>query len=133
MMNLEKKGNNSLSLFDAFNSMFNDAFAKEMKTDIEETDKEYVLSIEVPGVKKEEIELSFTNDTLTINVKKEDKKEDNKNYITKEISTLEMNRSYYLDDVDENQIEAKLENGILTVNLKKQEKKINNKHQIAIE
>ena len=44
-----------------------------------------------------------------------------------------MNRSYYLDDVDENQIEAKLENGILTVNLKKQEKKINNKHQIAIE
>ena len=133
MMNLEKKGNNSLSLFDAFNSMFTDAFAKEMKTDIEETDKEYVLSIEVPGVNKEEIQLSFTNDTLTINVKKEDKKEANKKYITQEISTLEMNRSYYLDDVDENQIEAKLDNGILTVHLKKQEKKNPNRRQITVE
>ena len=133
MMNLEKKGNNSLSLFDAFNSMFTDAFAKEMKTDIEETDKEYVLSIEGPGVNKEEIHLSFTNDTLTINVKKEDKKEANKKYITQEISTLEMNRSYYLDDVDENQIEAKLDNGILTVHLKKQEKKNPNRRQITVE
>ena len=35
--------------------MFNDAFAKEMKTDIEETDKEYVLSIEVPGVKMKKL------------------------------------------------------------------------------
>ena len=133
MMNLEKKGNNSLSLFDTFNSMFTDAFAKEMKTDIEETDKEYNLSIEVPGVKKEEIEISFANDTLTINVKKEDKKDNKKNYITKEISTLEMNRSYYLDNVDEDNIEAKLENGILSIKLQKKNTKESNRHQITIE
>lgn len=133
MMNLEKK-ENSYGLWDTFSDMFNDAFAKEMKTDIEETDKEYVLNIEVPGVNKENVAITFDNDTLTVNVTKDDKKESkDKNYISKERSTLNMTRSYYLENVDETKITAKLENGILNLHLEKLLNIPNPKKVICIE
>ena len=52
MMNLDKKNENNLSLWDSFSSLWNDAFTKEMKTDIEETENEYVLSVEIPGIRR---------------------------------------------------------------------------------
>jgi HSP20 family protein len=134
MMNLEKKNENSYSLWDSFNDMFHDAFAKEMKTDIEETDTEYVLNVEVPGVKKEEVSVTFSDDTLTIEVKKEENKEDkDKNYLSKERSGLNMVRSYYLENVDETKVSAKLDNGILTLHLEKQKDIPNPKKVINIE
>ena len=133
MMNLEKK-NDGYGLLDTFNDMFTDAFKKEMKTDIEETDKEYVLNVEVPGVSKEDLSLTFDDDTLTIHVKKSNKKDNkDKNFISKEISTLDMTRSYYLEGVDEENINAKLENGVLTLHLKKLENIPSPKRVISIE
>lgn len=133
MMNLENK-NDRYSLWDTFNDMFTDAFSKEMKTDIEENEDGYLLNVEIPGVSKEDINLSFEDDTLTIHVKKSNKKDDkNKNYIAKERSTLDMTRSFYLENVDENSISAKLDNGILTIGLTKLKNIPNPKKVISIE
>lgn len=131
-MELAKK-NNSLGIFDMFNDMFSDAFSKEMKTDIEETDKEYILNVEVPGVKKENITVSFDSDNLIIKVKQDEETKEEKNYVTKERYSMEMSRSYYLENVDENNISAKLENGILTLHINKILKKEEPKKLITIE
>ena len=135
MMNLDKKNDNSLNLWDSFTSLWNDAFSKEMKTDIEETDKEYILSVELPGMKKENVSVTFNDDELTIRVKKEEKtKEDkDKSYICKERTSIDMTRSYYLENADENNITAKMENGILTLNVGKQKDISNPKKVINIE
>jgi HSP20 family protein len=134
MMNDIKKNEEGLSLFDSFQSLFTDAFKREMKTDITETKDAYELSIEVPGIKKEDLEISFTDDTLTIHAKKNDKtKEENKSYIAKERSTLDMERSYYLENADEENITARMDNGILYVNVLKKKDIANPKKVINIE
>lgn len=133
-MNDIKKNEEGLSLFDSFQSLFSDAFKKEMKTDITETKDAYELSIEVPGIKKEDLEISFTDDTLTIHARKNDKtKEENKSYIAKERSTLDMERSYYLENADEENITARMDNGILYVNVLKKKDIANPKKVINIE
>lgn len=135
MMNDIKKNENGLSLWDSFSSLWNDAFSKEMKTDIEETSDKYVLAIEVPGISKDNITVTFEDNTLTVHVKSETKKEDKeeKSYIRKERTTMDMERSYYLDDVDENSITAKIENGILTLSVSKLKEKVNPKKVIQID
>ena len=134
MMNDIKKNEEGLSLFDSFQSLFTDAFKREMKTDITETKDAYELSIEVPGIKKEDLEISFTDDTLTIHARKNDKtKEENKSYIAKERSTLDMERSYYLENADEENITARMDNGILYVNVLKKKDIANPKKVINIE
>lgn len=133
-MNDIKKNEEGLSLFDSFQSLFSDAFKKEMKTDITETKDAYELSIEVPGIKKEDLEISFTDDTLTIHARKNNKtKEENKSYIAKERSTLDMERSYYLENADEENITARMDNGILYVNVLKKKDIANPKKVINIE
>lgn len=134
MMNEIKKNDTNVSLWDSFQSLFSDCFSREMKTDIEETSDSYLLAVEVPGISKEDLEITFTDDTLTIRVKKDEKKENNdKSYIAKERCTMNMERSYYLENADEDKISAKMENGILYVNVLKKKDISNPKKVINIE
>ena len=125
-------------MLELMNSMFDDFYRDlsvkgNMPTDIEETDKEYIVSVNVPGVNKENINISFDDSYLTINVNSNEEKEDDNNYIRHEIRSYDMSRSYYLDNVDENSIKAKLVDGVLTINVAKMEKKTPEKKLIAIE
>ena len=52
MFDLTNKNND---LFDCFTGMFNDAFAKELKTNIKEDENTYYLEVETPGIAKENI------------------------------------------------------------------------------
>ena len=134
MIDLDKKNEKNLSVWDSFSSLWNDAFTKEMKTDIEETENEYVLSVEVPGMNKENVSVTFSDDTLTIHVAREENKDNkDKSYICKERTSINMERSYYLENADENQITAKMENGILTLNVGKLKNISNPKKVISIE
>lgn len=127
----EKK--NDLSVFDGFDDFFQELVGRQMKTNIEENDKEYILESEIPGVKKEDISLSVKDDYLTIKVETKNSKENkNKNYLIKERGDVLMTRSFYLANVDQDNIKAKYENGILTVTLGKVEIK-NKKGSIIIE
>ena len=121
MYNLETKNNNGfMSLFDEFNDFFTDTLAKDMKTNILENENDYVITSEIPGVNKDNVKIDVSDNTLTITVeKKNEDKNDNKNYIVKEISESTLTRSFYLDNMDEENITTKMDNGILTITVSK--------------
>lgn len=100
-----------------------------MKTDIKETDKEYVLDVEMPGFDKSNISLKYENGYLTVSAKKDDK--DDAHYIRRERS-VSCSRSYYMGDVDQTLIKAKYENGILAVSVPKEKPEQSN-HVISID
>jgi HSP20 family protein len=114
------------SLFDSF---FNDSispslngFGSQMKVDIKENEKDYVIEAEMPGVNKDEINIEMRDDRLTIAVQKnEDSEEERDNYIRKERRTSSMSRSFYVADVKPEEIKAKFENGVLSITLPKSE------------
>ncbi len=121
--NDEKKNN----IVDDVQNFFMDSFFsnKALKTDIVETDQEYLLEVELPGVEKKDVSLDFNNQYLTLSVNQEDSTEaKEKHYIRKERSRFSYSRSYYLDKADENKIKAKLENGVLLITVGKSDEEI---------
>jgi HSP20 family protein len=91
---------------------------------IEETDEDFKLSLEVPGFKKDDFKVSLENDRLTISAHREDSKEsENKNFTRKEFSTTNFSRSFVLGEhlVDGEKISASYDSGILAVQLPKKE------------
>ena len=131
-----KKSNDEkkMNLVDEFQNIFMDSFFsnKTLKTDIIENENEYVLIVDVPGVNKNNIDIDFNNQYLTLSVNQSESKEDeNGKYIRKERGSYSYSRSYYLDKASEDKIKAKLENGILTITAGKCENKI--KKSISID
>ena len=131
---------NNFNTFDIFDDMMNAFFkpttfssrAMQMRADIEENEKEYALSVDLPGFDKKDIELSLENGYLTINAKKEEK-EEGKNYIRRERS-CSCSRTFYVGDaVSEEDVKAKFSNGTLTLNIPKLDKKELPKKSIEIE
>jgi len=112
-----------------FESFFNDSFFPSlhqvntnMKVDIRENEKEYVVEAEMPGIKKEDIKLEVKDDRLTISVeKKEQIDEERDNYIRKERRQSSYCRSFYVDNIKNEEVTAKYDNGILTIVLPKKE------------
>ncbi len=132
-----------LSLFDnAFDDLFNDTFfrtdAGVMKTDIKEKDGSYLLEIELPGFKKEDISMNLDNGYLTIQASRNtdsSEKDDEGNIIRRERSYGSCSRSFYVgENMTEEDIKAKYENGELKVMLpKKDQKQVETKKTIMIE
>ena len=110
-----------------------------MKTDVRETESGYEVDIDLPGFKKDEINVELNNGYLSISAAKGlDKEEKNKEgkYIRKERYAGAMSRSFYVGDhVTEKDIHPKYENGILRFSVPKEEKKPieEKKHYISIE
>ena len=93
------------------------------KIDIEETEKEYLVEAEMPGVRKEEIDLGVEDDNLCISVNRaEEANKDGKNFIHRERRAASMSRRIRLADANLAEIKAKLEEGVLTVTIPKQDK-----------
>jgi len=124
-------------MFELMNNMFDD-FYKDLKvkgnmpTDIVEGENEYILSIDMPGVAKDNINVSYENSYLTVNVTRKEENNDEK-YLRHEILSYDTSRSYYLENIDEASIKAKLENGVLTIKATKVEPTLPEKKYIAIE
>ena len=125
---VKRYGRNNMNLFD---NLFFDS-SKLLKTDITETDENYKLMIDLPGVAKEDISLDFNDEYLTVFVKHEENSDESIRYIRKERSNYSYSRSYYLSDADSENIKAKLENGVLTVIVSKF-KEVNNRKTISVE
>ncbi len=125
--------------FDDFMPMFSRREMKEfnsiMKTDVKETEKNYILDIDLPGFKKEDVNLDLENGYLTISAKREHKvdNEDKKeNFVRRERSYGQFSRSFYVGDISQDEIEAHLENGTLTIKLPKEEEKKTKSNRIEI-
>ena len=101
--------------------------ARMMKTDLREHDDGYELSVDLPGFKKEQIELKLENGYLTITAAKgleEEEKNKKGKVVHQERFTGSMSRSFYLgEQVTEENVKAKFENGVLTVDFPKAEPK----------
>ena len=109
-----------------------------MKTDVRETEKTYELDIDLPGFKKDEIQIELKDGYLTVSAEKGlDKDEEDKKgkYIRKERYSGSMSRSFYVgDEVTQDEIQAKYEDGILRLNIPKKEKAaVEQKKYVAIE
>ena len=109
-----------------------------MKTDIREHDDGYELDIDLPGFKKDEINVELENGYLTISAAKgldKDGQDKKGKYIRKERYAGAMQRSFYVGDaVTQEDIKAKFEDGILKLSIpKKDAKVVETKKTIAIE
>ncbi|HNX28745.1 MAG TPA: Hsp20/alpha crystallin family protein [Syntrophomonadaceae bacterium] len=137
---LAQRNRNLFDIDDVFESFFNDRFfptlysnSAQMKVDIKETEKEYVLEAELPGISKDEVKVEIDDDRITITAQKNEQAEEEKdNYIRKERSYRAMTRSFAIHDIDAENIKAKYDNGILCITLPKQEQKSVKGKQIDI-
>ena len=109
-----------------------------MKTDIRETDSSYELDVDLPGFKKDEINVQLKDGYLTLTAAKgldKDSQDKKGNYIRKERYAGTMSRSFYVGEaVNEEDIHAKYEDGILKISVpKKEPEKIEKNGYISIE
>ena len=110
-----------------------------MKTDVKETEKGYEVDMDLPGFKKDEIQIELKDGYLTVSAAKGlDKDEEDKkgHYIRQERYSGAMSRTFYVgEDVKQEDIKAKFENGILSLSVPKpvEQKKVETSKRIAIE
>ena len=110
-----------------------------MKTDVRETEKTYELDIDLPGFKKDEIQIELKDGYLTVSAEKGlDKDEEDKKgkYIRKERYAGSCQRSFYVgDNLTQEDIKGEFKHGILTLNVPKKEAKptVETNKYIAIE
>ena len=113
-----------------FDDLFNTPFFTRseqnmMKTDIKEHDGGYELTVDLPGVKKDDIKAELNDGYLTItaeNNSSKDEKDEKGKYICRERYSGSYSRSFYVGDaVTEQDISAKFENGTLKLTVPKKE------------
>lgn len=123
-----------------FDEMFDDAFslmpsfgtrdplygkhAKNlMKTDVRETDTGYEIDVDLPGFKKDEVQVQVDNGYLTISAAKgldKDEQDHKGRYIRRERYAGQCSRSFYVGSgIQPQDVRAKYEDGILRLSLPK--------------
>lgn len=125
------------NLDDFFNlgdSNFSQNLLSDIKVDIRNDKEAYVLEAELPGLDKDDIQLTLKDDFLTIEVEKGlTNEEKTDNYIRRERSYGSFKRSFYLEGVDESKVKAKMDKGVLKVTLAKMPGFDSNTKKIEIE
>lgn len=114
---------------DAFDEMFRDFFrrqgeeggAGEPAVELAESDGEMTVKMEVPGVEKDQIQLTVSDDHLMVRGEtRKEKEEKKKNYYRQEIRYGAFQRTVALPvEVDATKAKADLKNGVLTITLPK--------------
>lgn len=127
-----------------FDDFFEDSFFKPtnyqkmMKTDIQEQGNDYIIDMDLPGFKKEDIKISLNNGYLTVSAYKNEsneEKNEEKNYIHRERYTGKCSRSFYVgNSIKEEDIKASYNDGILKLKVPKLElKQSDNQKYISID
>jgi HSP20 family protein len=90
---------------------------------IVENKEDYMVSLAVPGMKKDDFNIDVEGNMLTISSEKEESKEEKEDkYTRKEYNYSSFSRSFTLpDEVNKEKIEAKYEDGVLKLMLPKKE------------
>ncbi len=110
--------------FDYPLSRFNDVFYRDfenLSANVWEEDNKIFVQMAMPGIKKEDIKISVTGDSINIEGKTaQEKEEKEKRYFLKTLQSYSYSQSFNLPSiVDPDNVEASFENGILTVKLPK--------------
>ena len=143
-------GENLMDVFDDFDRNFFRNFGNMdralygkhaqnmMKTDVKETDEGYEVDIDLPGFKKDEIQLELNNGYLTISTQKaleKDEKNKKGRMLRQERYAGTMQRSFYVGEhITEEDVKASYESGVLHLVLpKKDAPRLPEKKTIQIE
>ena len=98
-----------------------------MKTDVRETDNTYELDVDLPGFKKDEVQLDLKDGYLSISAAKgldKDQEDKKGKYIRQERYAGACSRSFFVgEEIEPRDVSAKFEDGILRVSLPKRVKK----------
>lgn len=120
--------NNGLSAFEDRRAM--------PALNIKEDEKELVLELRVPGMKKEDIHLDYNNGILTISGERNEEREekDKDKYLRREFSSYSFHRSFELPEerYDVGNAQASYNDGILEIDLPKKEQKDNVSRKIEV-
>ena len=130
---LTRRNDRDDNFVDIWNDPFEDFFkpffyggarARNMRTDIKETENGYETQVDLPGFDKKDIKVSLKNGYLTVSAEKQEKEEDKHNYLRRE-RNYSCSRSYYVgESVKEQDVKAKYDNGILSLSVPKETKEI---------
>lgn len=128
----------SKNFSDVMDEFFNDVVNQRNNNfvpgiDISETDTQFLVSVELPGVSKEDIDVSLDNGQLTISgERKFEESEEGKTFHRVETKYGSFSRSFHLpDNVDEESINAKYENGLLNITIQKTEDKVKKRIEVS--
>lgn len=112
-----------LNAFGGRNPLFGKHAKNMMKTDVRETDSTYEIDVDLPGFKKDEINVNLEDGYLTISAAKgldKDEKDKKGKYIRQERYAGAMSRSFYVGEgVTVDDMKAKFEDGILQISVPK--------------
>lgn len=96
---------------------------EEMAVDVVDRDDEFVVTVDLPGFERDDVEIRVTDHTLHIEAEHaEATEEEDENYLRQERRHESTSRSIRLpDEVDKESVTARMKNGVLTVTLPKLE------------
>jgi HSP20 family protein len=104
------------------------------KVDLKETEDNYLVEADLPGINRDDIGIDYENNYLVISAKRDESIEDKEeNYVRREIHYGEYKRSFYVDNVDESKISASFKDGVLKISLPKQTEMKDKKRKIEIQ
>ena len=132
---LMREGSLFNRLWDAFDTPFTSTSNLGFKVDVKDNGTAYELTADLPGLKKEDITLSYENNYLTLSAQREennDQQDSEGNYIRRERSYGQMSRSFYINGIDKDKATAEFKDGVLKVHLPKLQEQAAPTHQIPI-
>ena len=125
---------NVISLFDDVEQMVSQAFNYPLQTEngtlsysplmnINETDDEYLVTMDLPGVEKKDVEIKVSDGFLTISGERKIVNQDSENNrVRYESAHGAFSRSFELSpEIVSDKIKAKFKNGVLSITLPKAE------------
>ncbi len=127
-MNLIRYEPRAVDLFDNVSRWFDDFVSEPLfgqstvpAVDLRESDAQYLMEVELPGLAEKDIEVKLDNNLLTVSSRKEEKKEEKKDgYLLRERRSAHFSRSFVLpEDVERDKIAAEFKNGVLTLTFPK--------------
>lgn len=131
----------SASLRDEINRLFDEWPALSVgeenlgHADLSETDGNYELQIDLPGMKKDDITVDLSHDILTIAGERSDEREDErKGYHLSERSYGSVRRRFRVpESVNVDDIQAEFKDGVLTLTMPKTEEAQKSARRIDVE
>ncbi len=127
---------------DVFDDLFYDSFkdyssVNAMRTDITEKDNQYLLNMELPGFKKEDIQMELRDGYLLVNATKNvdnEEKDSEGHIIRRERYSGSCSRNFYVGDIRQEDIKASFDNGELRISFPKDNvKQVEEKKYITID
>lgn len=126
---------------DVFDDLFYDSFknyssVNAMRTDIMEQENDYLLNMELPGFKKEDIQMELNDGYLSISATKNvdnEQKDNDGQVIRRERYSGSCSRNFYVGDINQEDIKASFDNGELKITIPKTTVKQVEKKYITID